>query len=210
MTNYLSYKTIISIALAGSGLLAIAATPSVANSSYEMTVKNSSYIAHKNNNRSSRFELTNGQQFFQTSPYLVSARTTYNDTRNSNAIYYFTIKVPSDAGEALKAIKIEQRENFTDKIAFKVGESRAFIGDSFNKGESLSLAVIGGEKESIGTVTVVFEQPVSPGNTVTIAVKPRLNPDTGGTYLFGVTAYPQGANTQGLYLGVGRLQIHNP
>jgi len=42
---------------------------------------------------------------------------------------------------------------------------------------------------------------------VTIGVKPRRNPDFGGVYLFGVTAFPAGEKSRGLYLGAGRLHF---
>lgn len=58
-----------------------------------------------------------------------------------------------------------------------------------------------------GETTVIFETPVEPGNTVLIAIKPQRNPSTGGVYLFGVTAYPTGENSSGLYLGSGRIRI---
>ena len=117
------------------------------------------------------------------------------------ATYRFTIVVPPDAGKALKAVKIEQRENFRDIVEFQEEKSRAFVGE-----QALSLSAIGGSSES-GTITVVFEQPIAPGSTVTIAVKPQRNPFGSGVYLFGVTAYPEGDNGRGLYLGSGRIHI---
>ena len=58
------------------------------------------------------------------------------------------------------------------------------------------------------TITVIFDPPVPPGNTVSIGLKPVRNPDYGGVYQFGITAYPPGENSPGLYLGVGRLAIY--
>ena len=154
-------------------------------------------------------ELPDGQTFFNRSPRLIRAATSFRGRNNHFATYYFTIEVPRDTGEALKAIKIEQRQNFRETIIFKAEESRAFIGDSLAGGEPLSLAAVGGEEETPGVVTVVLDPPVSPGNTITVAVKPKHNPNISGVYLFGVTTYPEGENSQGLYLGSGRLHLGN-
>ncbi len=40
-------------------------------------------------------------------------------------------------------------------------------------------------------------------------VKPKRNPQTVGVYLFGVTVYPEGEDSLGIYLGPGRLHIHD-
>jgi acyl dehydratase len=56
-----------------------------------------------------------------------------------------------------------------------------------------------------GTTTVVFEQPVQPGTTVTVAVDAKANPGFGGIYEFGVTAYPEGDQVVSQFLGYGRI-----
>ncbi|AOX04075.1 hypothetical protein BJP34_01760 [Moorena producens PAL-8-15-08-1] len=152
-------------------------------------------------------ELTNGETAFESSPRLLRATTTFNERRVESAKYYFTIEVPEDAGKPLKAVKIEQRNN-VGTIEFKVNESRAALRESFRGGQELSLVLIGGVSKP-GEVTVVFERPVEPGNTVTIALKPKRNPFQGGVYLFGVTVFPEGEDSSGLYLGSGRLHFYD-
>ena len=56
-------------------------------------------------------------------------------------------------------------------------------------------------------MTVTFAEPVSAGPTFTVGLRPKRNPDLGGTYQFGVTAFPAGEKTQGIYLGSARLQF---
>lgn len=153
-------------------------------------------------------ELPNGQTVFERSPRLVRAATSYTRRNNPAATYQFTIEVPEGAGEALKAVKIEQRQNYIDMITFQQEDSQAFIGDSFAGGQALSLEAIGGASQP-GEITVVFAEPVPPGTTVTVAVKPKRNPFSAGVYLFGVTAFPEGENSLGLYLGSGRLHIYD-
>jgi hypothetical protein len=89
-----------------------------------------------------------------------------------------------------------------------VNQSSAFIGNSFAGGPAVSLASIGGEQPSDSNeVTLVFDPPISPGKTVTVALKAARNPLPGGIYLFGVTAFPPGENSSGLFLGYGRLHL---
>lgn len=150
-------------------------------------------------------ELTNGQTAFVKAPRLIRTATSFSGKNNSAAVYQFTIEVPKDAGESLKTVVITQRNN-PDTIAFKDNKSRASEGQNL-AGASIPLASVGGESQP-GETTVVFDTPIEPGNTVTIAIKPKQNPSTGGVYLFGVTAYPIGENSPGLYLGSGRIHIN--
>lgn len=145
-------------------------------------------------------ELPNGQTAFDNAPRLIEASTSSNSRDNPFATYYFTLEVPEDAGEPLGAIRLEQRGNYSDTIEFEASESRAFTGERFARGSALSLAPIGGPPEP-GEVTIVFDQPVLPGDRVTIALKPESNPFRPGIYLFGVTAFPEGENSRGVYLG---------
>ncbi|WP_287138853.1 DUF2808 domain-containing protein, partial [Crocosphaera sp.] len=58
------------------------------------------------------------------------------------------------------------------------------------------------------TIAVIFDPPIPPGKTFTIAMKPKSNPEMSGNYQFAITAYPTGENPQGLYLGLGRLNFN--
>ncbi len=149
-------------------------------------------------------ELSNGQRAFESSPRLISSASTFHSRNNPGATYQFTIEVPENAGEALKSVQISQK-NERHTVVFQNDKNRAFEGDSM-AGASIPLDSVGGESLA-GETTVVFDAPIEPGNTVTISVKPKRNPSRGGVYLFGVTAYPTGNNSQGMYLGSGRIYI---
>jgi hypothetical protein len=58
-------------------------------------------------------------------------------------------------------------------------------------------------------VTINFNPPIPPGQTVTVSLRPRQNPIFSGVYLFGITAYPQGEKAYGQFLGYGRLHFYN-
>jgi hypothetical protein len=152
------------------------------------------------------YELSNGQTVFLKSPHLIRAAATDSST-GARSNYQFTIEVPKNAGASLKAVTIVQK-NSPERIKFDVSESKAFIGDSFAGGPTLALTSIGGEQPSEeNSVTVAFDRPVEPGTTVTVSLRALHNPQFGGVYQFGVTAYPVGENSQGLYLGSASLHF---
>jgi hypothetical protein len=153
-------------------------------------------------------ELSDGEKAFEKGPRLIRTAATSINNSSSTAKYQFTINVPEDAGEPLGAVRIKQKEDF-DTVVFKENKTTAFEGDSLAGGSALALAAINAEDSEPGQATVVFDPPIEPGNTVTVSLKPKQNPFTGGVYLFGVTAYPAGENSQGMYLGSGRIAIYD-
>ncbi|OKH22373.1 hypothetical protein NIES593_12930 [Hydrococcus rivularis NIES-593] len=154
----------------------------------------------------SAYELSTGQTVFFKSPRLIRAAASQN-APGAASTYQFTIEVPKNAGEALAAVTITHKPS-PERIKFDVSQSKAFIGDSFAGGPQLALSSIGGSDPSEeNSVTIAFDEPVEPGTTVTVSLRALRNPDRGGNYQFGVTAYPVGENSLGLYLGTARLQF---
>lgn len=159
-------------------------------------------------NSVSAVELPNGEVAFGKGPRLIRAATTSRSRNSPVATYQFTIEVPKDARESLGSVTIQQRSG-GDTVTFKEDKSSAFLGDSLAGGPNVSLAAIGGDiEQQPGEVSVMFDQPIEPGNTVTVSIKPKRNPSYAGAYQFGVTAYPEGQNGQGLYLGSKRISIN--
>ncbi|NET57568.1 MAG: DUF2808 domain-containing protein [Symploca sp. SIO2E6] len=151
-------------------------------------------------------ELGEGKTFFDRSPRLTQVATS-NPSANLPATYQFTISLPEDAGEPLQAITITQYEN-VEHIKFDLSQSSAFIGDSFAGGPAISLANVGGNQSNdTNEITVMFDEPVLPGNQVTVSLKAKRNPRVSGAYLFGVTAFSVGDNSPGLYLGSRDLHL---
>ena len=149
-------------------------------------------------------QLRDGKVYFVQAPRLVKATTTFDDVYIWGATYYFTVKVPSDAGEPLQTITINQHSGL-DKIHFDLEDSFA-ISKSNGEKEKLPLQIT--EKRKSKTISVTFNPPVEPGKTITIALKPRRNPSVEGVYLFGVTAFPKGEQSHGQFLGYGRLHFY--
>jgi hypothetical protein len=57
--------------------------------------------------------------------------------------------------------------------------------------------------------SVNFPEPIAPGRTVTVMLKPWHNPSQSDTYMFQVTAFPAGPNPSPAPLGYGTLRIYN-
>jgi Protein of unknown function (DUF2808) len=151
-------------------------------------------------------QLYDGTTIFEKSPRLVDVSTTYDIIYVSGATYYFTLELPENAGEPLQKVTIAQRQGSED-IKFNLDDTVAYEGTAGDKGVQLSLAKVDRD-DNTNTIIVIFSEPIPPGKTVTIGLKPKRNPQFDGIYLFGVTAFPRGEKPQGLYLGVGRLQFY--
>ena len=145
-----------------------------------------------------------GTVSFESAVLLVDAYTTFSGIRVRQARYYFDLQLPENIGEPLKKVVIQQRRG-SKEIKFKLEETKAYLGDHRNKEEPLESFT--SVNEETGEVIVEFKNPIPPGNNLTVGIKPRKNPDVGGVYLFGVTAFPEGEKSRGLYLGAGRLHF---
>jgi hypothetical protein len=151
-------------------------------------------------------QLGDGTVFFNKSPRLIDAITTFKSVRVWYPTYYFTIELPPDIEEPLQKITVQQRQGY-ESIDFHVEETVAFAGTPNNRGESFTIKSTKFAPDT-NTISVIFEPPIPPGTLLTLGLKPWRNPEFDGIYLFGVTAFPSGEKTQGLYLGVGRLQFY--
>ncbi len=152
-------------------------------------------------------QLRDGTVYFVEPPKLVKATTTYKDVNILGGTYYFTINVPENAGESLQKVTIAQREG-VENIDYNLNDTRAFVGTSDRKETRLKLGPVTNERET-RTVSVNFDPPVTPGQTITIALRPVSNPSFSGVYLLGVTAFPVGEKSHGQFLGFGRFQFYS-
>ncbi|MDR9405187.1 MAG: DUF2808 domain-containing protein [Halothece sp. Uz-M2-17] len=152
-------------------------------------------------------ERLDGTVFFDAPPRLEKAKTTLNQAGVRGATYYFTLTLPSQAGEPLQKLVIDQRSG-VDDILLRLDRTTAFIGTPNDQQDPLTLGDVS-QTEDNRKITVQLETPVTPGTTFTIGLKPRKNPIYDGTYLFGITAFPAGETVDELYLGVRRLQFYD-
>ncbi len=150
-------------------------------------------------------EFPDGRVAFEKSPLLIGAHTTFNNVRVRQAKYYFDLELPPDVGESLQKVVINQRQG-AERIKFRLDKTTAYFGNHKDRKEELSLQV--SQDEATKAITIIFDRPISPGSQLTVRLRPRRNPNFGGVYLFGVTAFPTGEKPSGLYLGAGRLQFY--
>ncbi len=142
---------------------------------------------------------------FNKSPRLVDVVTTLSRIRVDGATYYFTVELPTNIGESLQQLTIQQSRGL-DRIYFYLDDTIAFEGKPLEQENDLNIARVKRNLDN-NKISVIFEPPVPPGTTFTVALKPKRNPDISGKYQFAITAYPRGNNAQGLYLGLGRLHF---
>ncbi|MBE9028220.1 DUF2808 domain-containing protein [filamentous cyanobacterium LEGE 11480] len=144
---------------------------------------------------------TPGQIGFR-SALRLNSFTTNSEVSGLPATYRVKLMLPANAGRSLQAVKIMQDVN-VDTVRFDPSETQV----SLSSGAKTPLASVGGVEQP-GTATVVFNPPIAPGETVTVDLPVRANPSD-GIYLFGVTAFPEGENTLGQFLGFGRLHLND-
>lgn len=147
-----------------------------------------------------------GSTFFARPPWkadLVSYRTTVGDPR---AEYFFSVELAEDAGAALGGLLIRQSAGPQRIWPFSIDRTRAFLGRPRGRGEAIPVEA----EVSKGGIRVMFPEPVAPGSTVTVMLRPWNNPVTAATYLFQVTAFPAGPNPNPTPLGSARLRIYRP
>lgn len=106
----------------------------------------------------------------------------------------------------LQRVTIQQRGG-VQNIRFREEETIALMGTRNNTGEGLPLAQVHHNPDT-QTLEVVFTDPIPPGTTFSIKLRPYHNPRWSGSYTFGVTAFPPGNQAQGLYLGSRRLTFY--
>lgn len=159
-------------------------------------------------------QLADGTVYFTQPPRLLEAVATQTAASAWGSRYYFTIQLPENSGESLQKLAIFQH-NGSDTVRFDLAATRANQGNYGAHGSPLTVGAVtqeslpdyaGREKSAL---VVTFSPPVPPGQTVTIALHPKHNPQYPGVYLFGVTAFPPGDRVHPQFLGFGRLHFYS-
>lgn len=152
-------------------------------------------------------QLADGKTYFVQPPRFEGATATQKTAYFWGSTYYFTLTLPENAGEALQKVAIAP-EDGPDRAQFYLDQTEAVL-QTRDRGESrLPLRDVTRDPKT-QVITVVFDPPVAPGSTIRIGLRAR-NPDVGGVYLYGVTAFPVGEQPYGQFLGYGRIQINDP
>ncbi|ERN41820.1 protein of unknown function (DUF2808) [Rubidibacter lacunae KORDI 51-2] len=150
-------------------------------------------------------QLADGTVSFDAAPRLTNATATLDGVWQRGSKYFFTLELPADAGEPLQSIAIEQRTR-VDDINYRLDRTEAFTGTHRDPGVSVPLASVRLDEET-QTIAIDFAEPVPPGTTLTVRLRPVRNPRVAGNYVFAVMAFPRGEKPRGLHLGVRQLQF---
>ncbi|MBW4522009.1 MAG: DUF2808 domain-containing protein [Scytolyngbya sp. HA4215-MV1] len=151
-------------------------------------------------------QLQDGKTYFVQPPRLVSTSANFLTATLSGVTYAFTLDLPANAGEPLQRVTIVQASG-SDRPDFShLNQSQLLIRSPQKAGTPVALKAITANAKT-GSLSIWFDPPILPGQTITLELAPICNPSVQGTYLFGVTAFPVGANAHGQFLGFGRFQI---
>jgi Protein of unknown function (DUF2808) len=150
--------------------------------------------------------LADGTTYFTNPPRLMTATTTQKDANFPGSKYYFTLRIPENAGEPLQQVAIAQAQGIA-RPRFDLSRTQAFEGTRNRPAARLSLKKVTIDPQT-RAINVSFDPPIWPGKTVTIRLYATRNPNVGGVYLYGVTAFPTGEKPHGQFLGFGRIPIY--
>jgi hypothetical protein len=149
----------------------------------------------------------NGSSYFRRPPWSVDLVSFYTTVGDPHAEYYFTVQLDPEAGASLGALTIEQTRGVDRQFQFSAERTQAFYGRPRSSGPRV--AVNASFDQSQRRFQIRFPEPIAPGNTVTVVLKPWANPSQADTYQFQVTAFPAGPNPSPAPLGFGTLRIYS-
>ncbi|MCX5944379.1 MAG: DUF2808 domain-containing protein [Cyanobacteria bacterium] len=148
-----------------------------------------------------------GQTWFASPPWQVIFTSFYSDVNQVGGEYYFTVTLPAAAGVGLGGLTITQTRGVDRSFNFDLAGSRAFLGRPRHEGAAVPVQVRFDDTQR--RFQISFPEPPQPGATVTLALKPWMNPNQSDTYMFAVQALPAGPNPVPAPLGFATMQIYS-
>jgi hypothetical protein len=149
-----------------------------------------------------------GSTYFTSPPWKVDLVSYYTTIWQPFAEYFFTISLDADAGAALDGLTIQQTRGVDNRFPFAVERTEAFLGRPRQRGQRLPVQA---EFDAAARqFSLTFPEPIPPGSTFTVVLRPWNNPSFSDTYMFQVTAYPAGPNPSPAPVGFGTLRIYDP
>lgn len=148
----------------------------------------------------------NGSTVFVRAPWkaeLISYDTTVGAAPVS---YYLTLSLDPQAGAALGRVSLQQTRGADWNFPFSPQLTRAFLGRPRREGRAIPVQASFEPRER--RITVDFPEPVAPGETVTVELRPWTNPQVPDTYLFQVVVWPAGPNPVASPVGTATLRIY--
>lgn len=148
----------------------------------------------------------NGSTVFVRAPWkaeLISYETTAGSAPVS---YYLTLSLDPGAGASLGRLSVQQTRGADWNFPFSPQLTRAFLGRPRKEGRAIPVQAEFDSRER--RIQVVFPEPVPPGETVTVVLRPWTNPQAADTYLFQVVVWPAGPNPVASPVGTATLRIY--
>ncbi len=149
-----------------------------------------------------------GRTQFLRAPWKVTLTSYTTNVGQSPAEYFFTLSLDEGAGASLGGLTIQQTRGADWQFPFAVERTRAFLG--LPRSEGRRIPVQAAFDPAARRFDLSFPEPVPPGATVTVSLRPWFNPVQADTYLFQVTAIPAGPGPVPSPVGVGTLRIYQP
>ncbi|WP_254216697.1 DUF2808 domain-containing protein [Synechococcus sp. CCY 9618] len=149
-----------------------------------------------------------GTTRFVRAPWKVELTSYTTNVGQIPAEYFFTLRLDPDAGAALGTLTIQQIRGADWQFPFSVDRTRAFLG--VPRREGTPVRVQASFDAAARRFNLLFPEPVLPGQTITVSLRPWANPSQADTYLFQVVAFPAGPAPVASPVGVGTLRIYQP
>lgn len=143
---------------------------------------------------------------FSYPPRLIDSYPTRNLAGDSSVTYYLTIDFPAAAQEPMDRVVISLDEGRDPIFRYRLEATEVWqtVGD---ERRAVPLGELTQDRET-QALTLNFDPPLSPGGTVTLALRPVRNPRFAGVYLFGATAFPVGEQVRPTFMGFARLSFY--
>ncbi|WP_071881625.1 DUF2808 domain-containing protein [Cyanobium gracile] len=149
-----------------------------------------------------------GRTQFLRAPWKVTLTSYTTNVGQSPAEYFFTLSLDASAGASLGGMTIQQIRGADWQFPFAVERTRAFLGVPRREGRRIPVQA--DFDSAARRFSLSFPEPVPPGATVTVSLRPWFNPVQADTYLFQVTVIPAGPGPVPSPVGVGTLRIYQP
>ncbi len=153
-------------------------------------------------------QFADGTVAFEVPPRLSAFWATRNRASDRHSTYYFTLTLPTDAGEPMETIEITLTEGRANRLRYHLDDTTLFSGEPSDRGDLLPLTTATYDDDA-QVMTIVLAEPALPGQQVTLAVHPVRNPRWEGVYLFDVVVAPAGELNRPHRAGTARLQIYD-
>lgn len=149
----------------------------------------------------------NGSTVFVRAPWKAELISYDTNAGSAPVSYYLTLSLDPQAGASLARVSVQQTRGADWNFPFSPQLTRAFLGRPRREGRTIPVQAQFDARER--RVTVEFPEPVAPGETVTVVLRPWTNPQWPDTYLFQVSVWPAGPNPVASPVGTATLRIYD-